>query len=227
MDHIKEIALKIDKEFCQLLYEIAINSYSKFSVHPNPKEALEICLLRMLTFNPLHKISENPSIKTTKEEKKNLKKETPKTLNTSSENSRVPNKYINSNDEWVNFFSTNSKKMSPFVINYFGYMSFKSFDDDSITLIVDSKKQGLDAPENIPKNILLEFESILKDFLSKETKVNFEVGNVINSPLEIEAVINKEKYNKAEKNIKNNKSIHSFMKKFDGKIKEKSIKPTS
>ena len=106
-------------------------------------------------------------------------------------------------------------------------MSFKSFDDDSITLIVDSKRQGLDAPENIPKNILLEFESILKDFLSKEIKVNFEIGNVINSPLEIEAVKNKEKYNKAEKNIKNNKSIQNFMKKFDGKIKEESIKPTS
>tara|TARA_X000000368_G_scaffold402562_1_gene376595 strand:+ start:2785 stop:4380 length:1596 start_codon:yes stop_codon:yes gene_type:complete len=227
IDHIKETAAKIDKEFCQLLYEIAMNSYSKFSVHPNPKEAIEICLLRMLTFNPLHKLSENPSTKTTKEEKKNLKKETPKTLNISSKKPGTSNKLINSNDVWVNFFSSNSEKMSPFVINYFGYMSFKSFDDDSITLIVDSKRQGLDAPENIPKNILLEFESILKDFLSKEIKVNFEIGNVINSPLEIEAVKNKEKYNKAEKNIKNNKSIQNFMKKFDGKIKEESIKPTS
>ena len=54
-----DITKKIDKEFCQLLYEIAINSYSKFSVHPNPKEALELCLLRMLTFNPLQKLSEN------------------------------------------------------------------------------------------------------------------------------------------------------------------------
>ena len=49
---IKDLSTKIDKEFCQLLYEIAMNAYSKFSVHPNPKEALEICLLRMLTFNP-------------------------------------------------------------------------------------------------------------------------------------------------------------------------------
>ena len=32
-NRIKEIAEMIDREFCQLLYEIAINSYSKFSVH--------------------------------------------------------------------------------------------------------------------------------------------------------------------------------------------------
>ena len=46
---VANIAKKIDKEFCQLLYEIGINSYSKFSVHPNSKEALELCVLRMLT----------------------------------------------------------------------------------------------------------------------------------------------------------------------------------
>ena len=69
-----DIAKKIDKEFCQLLYEIAINSYSKFSVHPNPKEALELCLLRMLTFNPLQKLSEKLLIKVLKRLKKKFKK---------------------------------------------------------------------------------------------------------------------------------------------------------
>ena len=38
----------IDKEFCQLLYEIALNAYSKFSVHPNPKEALEYMFIRII-----------------------------------------------------------------------------------------------------------------------------------------------------------------------------------
>ena len=56
-DRIKSIATITDQEFCQLLYEISMNAYSKFSAHPSPKEALEICLLRMLTFNPLQKLS--------------------------------------------------------------------------------------------------------------------------------------------------------------------------
>ena len=50
---IQALANKIDAEFCQLLYEITVNAYSKFSVHPNGKEALEICILRMLAFNTL------------------------------------------------------------------------------------------------------------------------------------------------------------------------------
>ena len=58
-DEIKELAKVIDAEFCQLLYEIALNAYSKFHVHPNPKEALEICLLRMLAFNPLKQSSDS------------------------------------------------------------------------------------------------------------------------------------------------------------------------
>ena len=42
-----------------LLHKLQTNSFTRFSVHPSPKECLEICLLRMLTFNPLQKLSEN------------------------------------------------------------------------------------------------------------------------------------------------------------------------
>ena len=49
------------KSFANFLYEISVNAYSKFNVHPNPKEALEICILRMLAFNPLHKLDDKPN----------------------------------------------------------------------------------------------------------------------------------------------------------------------
>ena len=69
------VSKKIDKEFCQLLYEIGMNSFTRFSVHPSPKECLEICLLRMLTFNPLQKLSENnQNSNPGNAEKKSLKK---------------------------------------------------------------------------------------------------------------------------------------------------------
>jgi DNA polymerase-3 subunit gamma/tau len=71
-ESIKNLANSMDKEFCQLLYEISVTAYSKFSVHPNGKEALEICLLRMLAFNPLHKIDDSQS-KAESEEKKKFK----------------------------------------------------------------------------------------------------------------------------------------------------------
>ena len=62
-ESIENLSTKVDKEFCQLLYEIAMNAYSKFPVHPSPKEALEICLLRMLTFNPLQKLGNKDEAK--------------------------------------------------------------------------------------------------------------------------------------------------------------------
>ena len=83
---IVDLASKIDKEFCQLLYEIAMNAYSKFNVHPDPREALEICLLRMLTFNPLQKLSESDAPGS--DEKKNLKINNPDTKEKKEEKRR-------------------------------------------------------------------------------------------------------------------------------------------
>ena len=212
IDYIKRLSAKIDGEFCQLLYEIAMNAYSKFNVHPNPKEALEICLLRMLTFNPLHKLTET-TVSTPKEEKKNLKKDK------SKEPEKKTNTYksfINSNKEWADFF--NKIKMSPFARNYFGNMSFKSFDEEIVTLVSSE-------PIEIPENILLEFKSILNEAFAKEVEIKIEVGSITEAPIEIKNNEIIEKNNKAEASIKNDKEIQHFMNKFNGKIKEGSIKP--
>ena len=216
IDHIKEMATKVDNEFCQLLYEIAMNAYSKFNIHPNPKEALEICLLRMLTFNPLHKLSENSSNEPIKE-KKNLKTDNLKEKKPDKTKSHSSDKLIASNEDWINFFNT--KKMSPFARNYFGNMSFKDFDDDTMTLIVNSESS------EIPENILSEFKTILKELFSKEVEVNFEVGTVIDSPLAVNDAENSKKYNEAKSSIKDDKDIKNFVNKFNGKIKEDTIKP--
>ena len=50
---IKQLAASIDPQVIQLHYEIALNSLSKFHVHPHPKQALELCILRMLAFQPI------------------------------------------------------------------------------------------------------------------------------------------------------------------------------
>mgnify|MGYP001376754640 CR=1 FL=1 len=64
---IKQLAERIDPQIIQLHYEISLNALSKFHVHPHPKQALELCILRMLAFQPLSE-SSAPQI-----EKKNLK----------------------------------------------------------------------------------------------------------------------------------------------------------
>ena len=216
-DDIKDLSTKIDKEFCQLLYEIAMNAYSKFSVHPNPKEALEICLLRMLTFNPLQKLNEGVSSKKEDSpEKKNFKKSELDIRE--SKSTEVKTNYLfKNNEDWISFF--NNTEMSPFARNYFGNMSLESFKDNKLSLIMDSKTG------DIPENIILEFKSVIKNFFEIEVELLFQVGNVESSPLSLKDIKHKEDLDNAEKSIYEDQDIKEFMDKFNGKIKTETIKP--
>ena len=214
---IKNLSTKIDKEFCQLLYEIAMNAYSKFSVHPNPKEALEICLLRMLTFNPLQKLSEGiSSNKEDSTEKKNFKKPELKVQNSKDLKVKTNNIFKN-NEDWISFF--NNTEMSPFVRNYFGNMSLESFNKNQLTLIKDYQTG------DIPEKIILELKSVIKSFFGIEVEVFFEVGNVVSSPLSLKDIKHKEDMDNAQKSIYEDQDIKEFMNKFNGKIKTDTIKP--
>jgi len=218
-DSIVNIALEVDKEFCQLLYEIALNAYSKFSVHPNPKEALEICLLRMLTFNPLQKLTNNKEVDEEKKpEKKNLNESKVKIIDEEINKSQSDNNFsLNSNDEWVIFFNT--LEMSPFAGNYFGNMSFNSFKDNNLILNVDPDTG------NIPENIFLEFKSVIGNSISQEINILTKVNDVNESPLSVKANEEIKKQDEADTSIKNDNDIQNFIKKFDGKIKSNTIKP--
>ena len=218
-ERIKHLASLIDKEFNQLLYEIAMNSFSKFSVHPSPKEALEICLLRMLTFNPLQKLSDDSSSnETNNSEKKTLKKVDNK-LDIQKPDLKDNNKSlsINNNDDWVTLF--NSLEMSPFARNYFGNMSLNSFRDNSLILC--------SSPEinEVPENIISEFKSILQNKFSESISIKIEVGDVLNSPIVEEQNNKKNEKRVAETDINKDKEIQNFINKFNGKIKTDTIKP--
>ena len=231
---IDELASKIDPEFCQLLYEIAVNSYSKFSVHPNAKEALEICMLRMLAFNPLHKIEESnakrtpintgekktlkidtPKAKNFKEDKQEISKEVPQVdMSVSSDNQVIK---IATKNEWVAFF--NSLNLSPFARNYFGYLSFNELSGNTLTLHTD------DEENTIPENVFKEFSLICKEKLKYDVEIKIEHGDASSSPINLHNKHEAESQNKAEKSISSNQSIQNFLKKHKGNIDEGSIKP--
>ena len=231
---IDELASKIDPEFCQLLYEIAVNSYSKFSVHPNAKEALEICMLRMLAFNPLHKIEESnakrtpintgekktlkidtPKAKKFKEDKQEISKEVPQVDKSVSSDNQVIN--IATKNEWVAFF--NSLNLSPFARNYFGYLSFKELSGNTLTLNTN------DEENTIPENVFKEFSLICKEKLKYDVEIKIEHGDASSSPINLHNKHEAESQNKAEKSISSNQSIQNFLKKHKGNIDEGSIKP--
>ena len=231
---IDELASKIDPEFCQLLYEIAVNSYSKFSVHPNAKEALEICMLRMLAFNPLHKIEESnakrtpintgekktlkidtPKAKNFKEDKQEISKEVPQVDKSVSSDNQVIK--IATKNEWFAFF--NSLNLSPFARNYFGYLSFKELSGNTLTLHTN------DEENTIPENVFKEFSLICKEKLKYDVEIKIEHGDASSSPINLHNKYEAESQNKAKKSISSNQSIQNFLKKHKGNIDEGSIKP--
>ena len=238
-ENIKSLSQKIDEEFCQLLYEISVNAYSKFNVHPNPKEALEICILRMLAFNPLHKLDEQPKnqntekknlkteqIKATSQEKSSIKVESQiKSAITNIEKEPIKNEdvaksiniSIKNNDQWILFFD--SLEISPFARNYFGYLEFESFDDLSLVLISSN------ADNKIPENVHKEFKLACEDYFKKTISIEIKNGNPSKSPIHQKEKQETDRQLKAEKEILSDPSIQKFLDKYDGNIKDGSIKP--
>ena len=232
---IDELCNKVDPEFCQLLYEIAVNSYSKFSVHPNAKEALEICLLRMLAFNPLHKIDEAPkkNVSTESVEKKTLKIDVVKEQNNSEpqiEETITQNQKeivktsaqdsltsIKNQDDWIAFFD--DLDLSPFARNYFGHLSFKSLIDKELTL------NTADEESSIPENVFKEFSSVCGSKLKFDIQIKIEQGDASFSPINIQSKKEAQTQSKAKESISSNQSIQNFLKKHNGNIDENSIKP--
>ena len=219
------LAANIDDEFCQLLYEIAVNSFSKFNAHPSPKEALEVCILRMLAFNPIHKIDSKTSIN--EKEKKNLKN--PKkieSINTednseikktvSNENNGKPS--LNNNSDWIGLFDLLS--LSAFARNYFGNLSFLSFEDSLLTLVGSDEK-------SIPENVSKEFQSVLNEYFGSNIKIEIKLGNNNDSPLSHIKKVESERQLKAEKDVLSDSSIQKFLDKHNGNIKDGSIKPVN
>ena len=238
-ENIKSLSQKIDEEFCQLLYEISVNAYSKFNVHPNPKEALEICILRMLAFNPLHKLDEQPKNQNT--EKKNLKTEQIKATSQDKSSIKVESQIkstitniekepiknedvaksinisIKNNDQWIKCFD--SLEISPFARNYFGYLEFESFEDLSLVLISSN------ADNKIPENVHKEFKLACEDYFKKTISIEIKNGNPSKSPIHQKEKQETDRQLKAEKEILSDPSIQKFLDKYDGNIKDGSIKP--
>ena len=98
-------------------------------------------------------------------------------------------------------------------------MSFIDFNDNKLTLMSDS------SAGEVPENIESEFKSVIANAFNKDIEINYENGNVNESPIILEKKKMEDNINNAQSDIKNDESINSFVKKFKGSIKKDSIKP--
>ena len=234
---IQQLAENLDPQIIQLHYEIALNALSKFHVHPHPKQALELCILRMLAFQPL---SEGASSKI---EKKNPKlaaksvapsprqvkakepaREEPKPVAASKaediieesieESSNMPSEL--DMQSWNSIF--NSLNLSMFVSQVFSEFEFVSFTDSTLTL----KKS--DELINPTEGLKTEFLEAISSQLGQKISLVIESGEVIASPAAIEVETAQKQLNDDKDALLENAAVKDILDSFGGKIIDESIK---
>ena len=234
---IQQLAENLDPQIIQLHYEIALNALSKFHVHPHPKQALELCILRMLAFQPL---SEGAAPKI---EKKNSKlaaksvapsprqvkakepaREEPKPMAASKgediieesieESSNMPSEL--DMQSWNSIF--NSLDLSMFVSQVFSEFEFVSFTDSTLTL----KKS--DELINPTEGLKTEFLEAISSELGQKISLVIESGEVIASPAAIEVETSQKQLNDDKDALLENAAVKDMLDSFGGKIIDESIK---
>ena len=234
---IQQLAENLDPQIIQLHYEIALNALSKFHVHPHPKQALELCILRMLAFQPL---SEGAAPKI---EKKNPKlaakslapsprqvkakepaREEPKPVAASKAEDIIEESIEESSNNpseldmqsWNSIF--NSLNLSMFVSQVFSEFEFVSFTDSTLTL----KKS--DELINPTEGLKTEFLEAISSELGQKISLVIESGEVIASPAAIEVETAQKQLNDDKDALLENAAVKDILDSFGGKIIDESIK---
>ena len=236
---IKQLAESIDPQVTQLHYEITLNALSKFHVHPHPKQALELCILRMLAFQPLSdgvspKIEkknsklavESSPLKQNKVEPVNAPKES------KTEDALVEEKVLEESDthesnmpsdldmqSWNSIF--NSLNLSMFVSQVFSEFEFVSFADNTLTL----KKS--DELINPTEGLKTEFLEAISTQLGQKISLIIESGEVVASPAAIEIERAQTQLNQDKDALLENEVVKDILDSFGGKIIDDSIKKVS
>ena len=235
-----KLAESIDLQMIQLHYEIALNSLAKFHVHPHPKQALELCILRMLAFQPMSeeiapKIEKkNPKsaakpIAPPKQEVKtvDIQPEEPKPeeiskVEVAAEKAPAADKNVPTEldmQSWNSIF--NSLDLSMFVSQVFSEFEFVSFANSNLTL---KKSDDLINPT---EGLKTEFLEAISTHLGQKISLSIESGEVIASPAAMEVERSQNQLNDDKDALLENAAVKDILDSFGGKIIDESIKKVS
>ena len=238
---IQQLADSIEPQIIQLHYEIALNALSKFHVHPHPKQALELCILRMLAFQP---ISEGVAPKIEKKNSKSVVKQPIASKKNVTEDVEITKPESKSEEisiieepqenlvakelsipseldmqSWNSIF--NSLDLSMFVSQVFSEFEFVSFADSVLTL----KKS--DELINPTEGLKTEFLEAISTQLGQKISLLIESGEVISSPAAIEVDRVQNQLDQDKDALLENAAVKDILDSFGGKIIDESIKKVS
>ena len=235
-----KLAESIDPQMIQLHYEIALNSLAKFHVHPHPKQALELCILRMLAFQPMSeeiapKIEKknpksaakpiappNQEVKTVDIQPEEPKPEEISKVEVAAEEALAADKNVPTEldmQSWNSIF--NSLDLSMFVSQVFSEFEFVSFANSNLTL----KKS--DDPINPTEGLKTEFLEAISTHLGQKISLSIESGEVIASPAAMEVERSQNQLNDDKDALLENAAVKDILDSFGGKIIDESIKKVS
>ena len=237
---ITKLAESIDPQMIQLHYEIALNSLAKFHVHPHPKQALELCILRMLAFQPMSeeiapKIEKknpksaakpiappNQEVKTVDIQPEEPKPEEISKVEVAAEEAPAVDKNVPTEldmQSWNSIF--NSLDLSMFVSQVFSEFEFVSFANSNLTL---KKSDDLINPT---EGLKTEFLEAISTHLGQKISLSIESGEVIASPAAMEVVRSQKQLNDDKDALLENAAVKDILDSFGGKIIDESIKKVS
>ena len=237
---ITKLAESIDPQMIQLHYEIALNSLAKFHVHPHPKQALELCILRMLAFQPMSeeiapKIEKkNPKsvakpiappkqeVETVEIQPEELKPEEISKVAVAAEEAPAEDKNVPTEldmQSWNSIF--NSLDLSMFVSQVFSEFEFVSFANSNLTL---KKSDDLINPT---EGLKTEFLEAISTHLGQKISLSIESGEVIASPAAMEVKRSQNQLNDDKDALLENAAVKDILDSFGGKIIDESIKKVS
>ena len=237
---ITKLAESIDPQMIQLHYEIALNSLAKFHVHPHPKQALELCILRMLAFQPMSeeiapKIEKknpksaakpiappNQEVKTVDIQPEEPKPEEISKVEVAAEEALAADKNVPTEldmQSWNSIF--NSLDLSMFVSQVFSEFEFVSFANSNLTL---KKSDDLINPT---EGLKTEFLEAISTHLGQKISLSIESGEVIASPAAMEVERSQNQLNDDKDALLENAAVKDILDSFGGKIIDESIKKVS
>ena len=237
---IKHLADVIDPQVIQLHYEIALNALSKFHVHPHPKQALELCVLRMLAFQPLsdaaaqkiekknpklvsQSLSTKDDVVQADESNRDISQPRAKQIpEASSQDGVAMNSSMAADIDIHTWNSTfHSLNLSMFVSQVFSEFEFVSLKDNILTL----KKS--DEFINPTENLKTEFLEAISSLLEKKITLVIESGEVTMSPAALDIEMAQNKLNQDKDALMSNATVKDIIDSFGGKIIDESIKKIS
>ena len=233
-ESIQRLADNLDPQITQLHYEIALNSLGKFHVHPHPKQALELCILRMLAFQPMGeavspreekknlKISSAPKVEIKKVDTEPLVSEIIQNKIVTEPEERMPTETNPSSLDlrsWNSMFD--SLELSMFVRQVFSEFEFISFVDKTLVL---KKSDDLINPT---EGLKTEFIDSIGARLGYKISLAIESGDVIASPAVMQEQEAEEQLNQDKSSLLENPVLKDILDSFDGKIIDESINKVS